>query len=487
MCAYSLLFTFSMLGCLTAAPVGTLYAKDLSISVTRAAVPLGSRLPLTVTGGIEPYTFNVSAGSMSGSEFIAPLSLDASLNESLVSIQVRDQDGRNATQNVWVYRPGTLDKTFGSSGIATHGTATLQKVFVDSRSKIYAKTDAGFQIRVHRFSPSGALDTEFATAGSQTLNPGFTPSDAYVHQFHETTQGEIGVVGSAWSGSPDYSHLAFRFLSSGSLDPSYASGAGFYSDSVNSGNVGYALRDEADRVYLFGNTGMMSTQHRVTRLDAHGNLDTSYASGGFTTFTTLGGTYNTLDGAILRSDGSLLVSGVARDPGGIYQSILGAILSNGTVDPAFTPAAIIPPGLLGTYSGGKDLLMRPDGKFYWFVSDWQAGDHIHLSRRNADGTADTDWATNGWRNPLAGTLARAHLDYESRIIVCGMNGAGARVARLIQNGSLDTSFATDGLFNATDFPSASGFTVGDCAVDELGRIVLTGSRAGAGYMIRIWN
>ncbi len=85
----------ALTGCFTAAPIGTLYAQDLNISVTRPAVQLGSLLPLTITGGVEPYTYEVSQGSMYGSEYVAPSTLHASLNESLVSIKVT---GSKATE-----------------------------------------------------------------------------------------------------------------------------------------------------------------------------------------------------------------------------------------------------------------------------------------------------------------------------------------------------------------------------------------------------
>ncbi len=474
----------ALTGCFTAAPIGTLYAQDLSISVTRPAVQLGSSLPLKVTGGVEPYAYEVSQGSMYGSEYLAPSTLDASLNESSVSIKVTDADGRSTKLDVWVYRPGTLDKTFGNSGIATYGTTALQKVFIDSRSRIFVKTYASSQMKIMRFNQDGSIDSNFGTSGVQVLNPGFSPSDAFVHHFHETTYGDIGVVGSVWSFSgPNHVHLAFRFLGGDSLDASYAQGAGFYSDSVNSGTVQFALRDEGNRIYLFGNTGVLSTQHRVTRIDANGNLDTSYASGGFMTFTTLGGTNNSLDGAALRSDGSLLVSGMTAG----YSSVLGAIQSNGTPDPSFLPSAIVPPNMNGTSSGGKNIHLRSDGSFYWFVDDWQAGNFVHLSRRNADGSADTTFGTNGWIPRIAGTYIQTHLDTNRRLILCGMNGTGARVARILETGALDPTFAGDGNFNVTDFPHAHMFTVNDCALDPLGRILVTGIKSGQGYMIRIWN
>jgi hypothetical protein len=112
---------------------------------------------------------------------------------------------------------------------------------------------------------------------------------------------------------------------------------------------------------------------------------------------------------------------------------------------------------------------------------------VHLARRNADGSADTAWGTNGWRTPLGGTHLRSHLDSNGRIILCGMNGTGARVARLLATGDLDPTFSTDGYFNPVDFSNAVGFTVNDCAIDPLGRILVTGIKDGEGYMIRIWN
>ncbi len=474
----------ALTGCFTAAPIGTLYAQDLSISVTRPAVQLGSHLPLTVTGGVEPYAYEVSQGSLYGSEYVAPSTLDASLNESSVNIKVTDSDGRSAKLDVWVYRPGTLDKTFGSSGIATYGTTALQKVFVDSRSRIFIKAYPSFQMKIMRFNQDGSIDSNFGTSGSVTLNPGVSYADPYVHHFHETTHGDIGITGSVWDASGGtFVHLAYRLLSGNTFDPSYAQGAGFYSDTTYPGTVGFALLDPLNRVYLFGNTGIGSTQHQINRVDANGSLDLSYASGGTMTFTTLGGTVNLLEGAALRSDGSLLVSGTTAG----YSSILGAIQSNGTPDPSFLPSAIVPPNLNGTSSGGKNIHLRSDGSFFWFVDDWQAGNFVHLSRRNADGSADATFGTSGWIPRIAGTNAQTHLDTNNRLILCGMNGTGARVARLLATGALDPTFAGDGNFNVTDFPNAHLFTVNDCAIDPLGRILVTGIKGGQGYMIRIWN
>lgn len=114
-----------------------------------------------------------------------------------------------------------------------------------------------------------------------------------------------------------------------------------------------------------------------------------------------------------------------------------------------------------------------------------------VMRLNADGSRDTQWGVNGyislpidefgfpmWGNSIAITA-------DGGFLIGGWGGLGVAAAAFHGNGSIDTSFGTEGMASSADFGFAFGSIAGNqqrvtVAQDGAGRVVLVAPSSGDG-------
>ncbi|TFW19979.1 hypothetical protein E4L96_10945 [Massilia arenosa] len=168
------------------------------------------------------------------------------------------------------------------------------------------------------------------------------------------------------------------------------------------------------------------------------------------------------------------------DAGSNYSLYLVRHLADGTLDASF--------------SGGRSLAVVP--RFFWSAAapaataDGKilvalgtavaAGSDWNVVRMNADGTLDTSFATNGVAafQQMTGRPSSVVVQQDGKIILTGnAPGAGnaldAVAIRLNANGTLDTTFNGSG---KTSFAWAAGTNrVGSTIVDSDGKIIITGT------------
>lgn len=137
---------------------------------------------------------------------------------------------------------GSLDSTFGNSGIASivvgAGSARLRELVVRPDGKIilggYADDEAGFaDFALAQFNPDGSIDNGFGAGGLTTTNfePNGSQSEDRMEHFVLLEDGKIFASGSSASGGG----LA-RYNADGTLDLSY-SDDGLYASSIAHGFI----------------------------------------------------------------------------------------------------------------------------------------------------------------------------------------------------------------------------------------------------------
>jgi uncharacterized delta-60 repeat protein len=124
------------------------------------------------------------------------------------------------------------------------------------------------------------------------------------------------------------------------------------------------------------------------------------------------------------------------------------LLTAGAFDPAFANSGkLFVPAASGAHSEVTTILVQSDGKVLVDGND-STSDHVEdgtlqhrLTRFNVDGTIDTSFATNGARlfgnNTFAGDIALAG---NGNIVIAANN----KLTRLKSNGKLDTTFGSKG-------------------------------------------
>jgi uncharacterized delta-60 repeat protein len=181
---------------------------------------------------------------------------------------------------------------------------------------------------------------------------------------------------------------------------------------------------------------------------------------------------------IIQPDGKLVVAGssfISRR----FDFMLVRYNPDGSLDTSFDTDGIAISNLRGDNDGVSALTLQPDGKILVAGYSRAVGagrDDLTLVRYNSDGSLDTSFDTDGVViSPINGFAQSLILQSDGKIIISGItdNGSDEDFALLRYNpdGSLDTSFDTDGFlttdFGARDFANAM-------ALQPDGKILLAG-------------
>lgn len=252
-------------------------------------------------------------------------------------------------------------------------------------------------------------------------DPGFDPGVKYGQVYSIVTQadGKI-VVGGNFSiiGGMTRNRIA-RLYPDGTPD------AGF--DPNANGEVnGLAVQPDG-KILVAGDFTMISgvSRNRIARLNPDGSLDLGFNPNA----------NNIVEGLAVQNDAKILVWGWFTSMTGVTRNRIARLHPDGSLDSGFNPNA----------SGRVySLALRPDGKM--IVGGWfeNVGGLYHqgLLRLNADGSFDRDFDSRSNRIDLIQTVAAQP---DGKVIVSGRfkTASGStyeRIARLNENGTLDSSF-----------------------------------------------
>ena len=286
---------------------------------------------------------------------------------SASSPQFTDPDTINFVALARFSSSGVPDATFGTDGKLTFlpgptpqdgggGDESRAVLIQPADQKILVAgnwdptTAAAQQIFLARFDSAGVADPGFGTAGIALLNlPGLThaTAEALVLQ----ADGSIVVAGSAGpSGSSQ--GIIFRLTSTGTLDPTFATGGDL--------RAGQPVRAR-DRFRLHGSSARCRRQPRgerrrgdlvLVKVSGDGVADTGFDADGVATFnvrshTTGAGTEPSFDVATalaVLSDGRILVTGTsgASESGPNTDAVLVRITASGALDVSYGSAGYAP-------------------------------------------------------------------------------------------------------------------------------------------------
>jgi uncharacterized delta-60 repeat protein len=184
-----------------------------------------------------------------------------------------------------------------------------------------------------------------------------------------------------------------------------------------------------------------------------------------------------------QADGKILVAGWARpdEIPGVYEyadAVVVRLMADGTPDATFGVGGV------AILEGGdyyfNDLAVQPDGKIIaagTSVINVISADTL-VARFNANGTLDTTFASDGVFELNLGGRDRAEavaLQTDGKIVLGGGADNKFAATRLLSDGALDVTFDTDGM--ATIFLTLKEDRAYDVAIQPDGKIVLAGTAA----------
>lgn len=331
----------------------------------------------------------------------------------------------------------------------------------------------------------GDIDPGFGDGGVLSFGIGFQ-SQGY--SVVEQADGKVVVAGAGIGSADDTDFVIARFAPDGSPDTGFGASGQAVADFAGFDDVGYVVLQQADgKLVVAGAAGPVfgSFDIGLARFAADGTPDAGFGSGGKVTLD-LGGDDDFATGLVQQADGKLVVAG-ATSSGGLYQLAYARFNADGTLDASFgNGGTLLVDFGAGAQSQSNWLLQQPDGKLV------AAGLYMDLStfaldfgaaRVTANGQLDTSFDGDGMlsvdvagSDDVAGSIA---LQPDGKLVLAGValstvDGLpDAALVRVNADGSLDSSFGTDGKA-VVDLGPESGLNAVLAQAD--GRILAAGLR-----------
>ncbi len=245
--------------------------------------------------------------------------------------------------------------------------------------------------------------------------------------------------------------MAFQqFAAAQFIDLTFNPGSGLQNGSAN-----VFVNLPGGRIIIAGSFSSYNGAMRrnVARLEADGTLDT--------TFDPMEGPNNSVSWAFPQADGKLIIAGDFTTFNSLPRQFITRLRVDGSVDLSFPAIALN--GSLSTAVG------QPDGRILVAGSFTQINgtNRVNLARLNSDGTLDLSFMTPGGASggvkgliPSQGGTTLAYGNFTS---IGGV--ARSRLARLNDNGTVDTNFA---------LPFVNGTEITDALEQPDGKIVIVG-------------
>lgn len=326
------------------------------------------------------------------------------------------------------------------------------------------------------YGPPGSLDTSFV--GGRVMLPAGA-SDDYGHAVAVQADGKIVIAGRASEHLGDFALL--RLDRDGNLDSSFGSGGRVLTDFSGKTDYVNALAIQGDgKIVAVGVSSVDGSGYdfAVARYLSDGSLDPSFGTGGKLT-TAVGLEVDSANAVVIQSDGKLVVGGESYR--GTQFGIDFALVryhANGSLDTSFGDQGIVVTPIAS--NGARDTiyalaLQTIDGEPR-IVAAGGMGDFT-LARYRANGNLDDTFGTGGTVANLfgstIGTASAVAITPTGSIVAVGHSHNDVAIVQLGDDGQLDPLFGSGGKVvtpvNATNWDAAKAI-----AVDQLGKLAVAG-------------
>ena len=373
--------------------------------------------------------------------------------------------------------PGDLDPTFSGDGklldgILSNGDDQADGVAVQPDGKIVVAgtkyNGSNYDFALVRYNPDGLLDTTFDSDGKVTTPIG--TSDEGAHDVAIQPDGKIVAAGYSHNGSNDDFALV-RYNSNGSLDTTF-DGDGKVTTPIGTlDDIAHAVAIQPDGKIVAAGYGAL------VRYNTDGSLDTTFDSDGKVT-TPIGTSY-----VAIQQDGKIVAAGSSYN-GSNNDFALLRYNPDGSLDTTFDGDGKVTTTIGENGSDAYAVAIGPDGKIVAAgrsISP-QTGYDFALARYNSDGSLDATFDGDGKVTTADGSCCDFANDVaiqpDGKIIAAGhrfqtLTGYDFKLVRFNTNGSLDTTFDSDGTV-VTDF--GQSYDVANAiAIQPDGKIIAAGS------------
>lgn len=335
-----------------------------------------------------------------------------------------------------------------------------------------------FMFQSNGWAAPGDLDVSFGTNGIVVTDVTGIPGPDDGRAVALQPDDKIIVAGST-----SLSFALVRYETDGSLDAGFGNNGSVVTSINIGGDTAFALAVQPDgKILVAGTSITMRNEFAVVRYNPDGSLDTGFNGNGIVT-TPIGLGSGAIAYAIaLQSDGKIVLAGASTEsPLGVDTDFaLVRYNTDGSLDTSFdvdgkVTTALAPAGSMDVVNA---VVVQPDGKIA--VAGTNTNLDFVVARYNTDGSLDTSFDSDGivttelGGNDLAWTIA---LQPDGKLLVAGQSPTpagplGFAVARYEDDGSLDAAFG--GGFVETELPGLANAEAHALAALPDGRIMVGG-------------
>ncbi len=273
---------------------------------------------------------------------------------------------------------GALDTSFGDGGFVdtpipfgTGGVAEALVLMGDGRILAggQARGDAGADLAIARYLPSGVLDGTFGDGG--LVLSIFTPSQsASLKSMAVLPDGHVLAAGLVEDNLSD-GYLIAKFNANGSLDTTFGAAGKVRVDIRSSDWVRAMVLQPDGKILMVGSSastisvldaGVLGPDNlSAVRLNPDGSLDPSFGSGGKVVLALA--TESVADAVALDGAGRIILGGGISAPGGADFSVF-RLTPTGALDTTFGTGGVVSANFgANDYCAKDGLYIQPDGKY----------------------------------------------------------------------------------------------------------------------------
>lgn len=377
------------------------------------------------------------------------------------------------TLNALAQPAGTLDPTFGNGGkVITSITSGQDKAYgvaIQTDGKLIVaghstSTATGKDFAVIRYNSDGSLDSTFGNSGVVTTDLQLG-SDDVVYSVALQTDGKIVLAGYSDNGSNKDAAMV-RYNSNGTLDDAFGNSGIVLTDFENS------QQDEIKIVKIHPLTGNIIvggvtiisssvSKPVVARYLSNGTLDNTFNSSGICLLWITNLDYQYLfsvEDLAVQSNGKISAVGWRDFSGLSWDSDFWAcrINSDGTMDNTFSNDGVnVYNGSFNGHDRAFAILLKPNNNILMaggaYLSTLKYD--FTIFELNANGANGSFSATADWGSTLDDIAYGLAEDNNGKFILAGSSGTETTktfaLARVNTNASLDNSFGTSGKISTT--------------------------------------
>lgn len=311
----------------------------------------------------------------------------------------------NGTQKVFAVArynvDGSLDATFGGDGKVLTPISGVEDVAncvaIQPDGKIVV---AGFarpnhaEAAVVRYHVDGSLDTTFGTGGKTSVSVAAGDDDARAIAIQP--DGKIVLAGYGYYPGGTNDVILLRFNGDGTLDASFGSGGKAQFDIGGSYDQAYGVTLQADgKIVAVGSSYNGSDRWAIVRVTPTGQLDSTFDGDG-KVVTSFGFGNDNANSVEIQPDGKIVVGGDVQSIGnGDFG--LARYHPDGSLDAAFGVAGKLTTDWGGQLDSGKSVKLQRDGRIMLagFAKNASGNFDMAIARHETNGSLDTTFGTNG--------------------------------------------------------------------------------------------